>query len=371
MKGRVLVSGGAGFIGSHTADELYKRGYKIRILDNLSPGVHFGKWPEYLNKNFEKIEGDVRRRADWEKALRGADFVVHLAALTDLIPDYKKFFDINVTGTALLYQVIREKKLPVKKIVVASSQFVYGEGKWKCKKHGVVTPKTRSEERLEKGLWEPVCPMCGGVIEYLKYAETHQDPSNHYAITKYTTEMIALKLGRLNNIPSAAMRYSVVQGPRQSVKNMYTAAIRIFALGTLQGEAPIIYEDGKQMRDFVSVYDVARANVTALEEDRANYENFNVGGGEGKTVIQLAKAVCDVTKLKVDLKPSGMYRVGDVRHCISDISKLKKLGWSPKVTMEESVGEYVGWLKKQKLDRDYWGLAKKKMKELGMVKKVK
>lgn len=371
MNNRVLITGGAGFIGSHTADELDERGYKIRILDNLSPGVHFGKWPDYLKPEYEKMKGDVRRRADWEKALKNIDYVVHLAALTDLIPDYKKFFDINVTGTALLYQVIREGKLPIKKVVVASSQFVYGEGKWKCKKHGVVTPKPRSEERLKKGLWEPVCPMCGGKIEYLKYVETHQDPPNHYAITKYTAEMIALKLGRLNNIPSAAMRYSVVQGPRQSVKNMYSAAIRIFSLGALQGEAPIIYEDGKQMRDFVSVYDVARANAIVLEDDRANYENFNVGGGRGGTVLQLAKEVCSAIKLRVNLKPSGMYRVGDVRHCISDISKLKKLVWAPKVSMEESVKQYVEWLEKQKLDKDYLGMAKKKMAELGMVKKVR
>ncbi|MBI2587273.1 NAD-dependent epimerase/dehydratase family protein [Candidatus Amesbacteria bacterium] len=370
LKKRVLISGGAGFIGSHTADELYRRGYKIRILDNLSPGVHFGKWPDYLKQGCEKIRGDVRNGGDWERALVNIDYVVHLAALTDLIPDYKNFFDINVTGTALLYQVIRERKLPVKKVVVASSQFVYGEGKWRCKKHGVVTPEARSEERLKRGQWEPVCPLGGEKIEYLKYVEIHQDPPNHYAITKYAAEMIALKLGRINNIPSVAMRYSVVQGPRQSVKNMYSGAVRIFALGALAGEAPIIYEDGKQMRDFVSVYDVARANVIALEDKRADYENFNVGGGEGRTVLQLAKAVCEATKLEVDLKPSGMYRVGDVRHCISGISKLKKLGWNPRVAMEESVEEYVVWLKKQNLDRDYLGMAKKKMKELGMVRRV-
>ena len=353
---RVLITGGAGFIGSHTADELSKRGYKIRILDNLSPGVHFsdragrGVWPNYLGRKYQLVKGDVRRRSDWEKSLDGVDYVVHLAALADLVPDYEEFFEINVTGTALLYQVIRERKLPIKKIVVASTQFVYGEGRLKCRKDGVVMPGQWETERLDRGDWEPVCPGCGGEIEYLKYEETHHDPPNHYSITKYAAEMIALKLGRINNIPSVAMR--------------------IFALGVLVGKAPVVYEDGKQLRDFVSVYDVARANAVVLENRRADYENFNVGGGQGRTVVGLAVGVCEAMGLKVRIKPSGKYRVGDARHCVSDISKLKGLGWEPKVSMEESIKEYVEWLKRQRLNEDYLGAAQKKMQELDMVRQV-
>lgn len=370
MKGKVLVIGGAGFIGSHTADELDRRGYKIRILDSLHPGVHFGKWPEWVKPRYEKIKGDARNGRTVAAALAGIDYVVHMAALTDLVPNYVEFFDINVGSTALLYQIIRDKKLPIKKVVVASSQFVYGEGKWKCPKHGVVQPKPRSFERLEKGLWEPVCPECGGKIEYLKYVETHQDPPNHYAITKYTQELIALKLGRINQIPSAAMRYSVVQGPRQSIKNMYSAAIRIFTMAMLKGEGPAIYEDGKQRRDFVSVHDVAAANVMVMEDKRADYENFNVGAGKGYTVLELAREVAKATGFKGTIGSSGMFRVGDVRHCISDISKLKRLGWEPKAAMEKSVREYAAWVKTLKPDKDYLKIAQEKMKKSGMVRTV-
>jgi dTDP-L-rhamnose 4-epimerase len=366
----VLVIGGAGFIGSHTADELFKKGYGIRILDSLHPRVHFGRWPEWVKGEYEKIKGDARNARIMDRALKGVSHVVHVAALTDLVPDYKEFFDINVGSTALMYQIIRDRKLPIEKIVVASSQFVYGEGKWNCIRHGLVTPKARSFEKLDKGLWEPVCPKCEGKISFVKYVETHQDPGNHYAISKYTQELIALKLGRLNNIPSAAMRYSIVQGPRQSVKNMYSSALRIFAMAALKGDEITIYEDGLQTRDFVSVHDVAKANVLALENPKADYENYNVGAGKGYTVLELAKEVAKVTGYSKKVVPAGMYRVGDSRHSVSDISKIRKLGWKPKMTLKDTVNEYVGWMKTIRVNRDYLKMAKETMKKSGMVKMV-
>lgn len=366
----VLISGGAGFIGSHTADELHRRGYKIRILDSLSPKTHFGKWPDYLNPDFEKIEGDVRSRKDVEKALRGVDYVVHLAAEMDLMPNYSVFFDTNVTSTALLYELIVANKLAIKKVVVASSQFVYGEGRWKCKRHGEVFPQPRDLKNLLKKLWDPLCPKCSGKISPLPNLELHQDPPNQYAISKYTQEMITLKLGKMNNIPSVSMRYSIAHGPRQSLKNAYSGALRIFTMRLLQNQPLPIFEDGLSLRDYVSVYDVARANATVLGNPKADYENFNVGSGKAYTVIDLAKIIARVLGKKIDFTPSGEFRIGDIRHAVSDISKLKKLGWEPQDKEEKIVKEYVNWVKTQKLDRDYLSLARDQLLSAGVIRRV-
>lgn len=368
--GRVLIIGGAGFIGSHTADELFRRGYRIRILDNLSPKVHFGRWPDWLKPDYEKILGDARDRRVLAKSLRGVDYVIHLAAQMDYMPDYSSFFDINVTSTALLYEIITAEKIPVRKLIVASSQFVYGEGCWRCPKDGRVFPKPRTNEQLARRQWDPVCPECQGKITPLKFRETHQDPPNPYAISKYTQELIALKIGRLTNIPSVAMRYSIVHGPRQSLKNAYSGALRVFTLQMLTGKPLSIYEDGRQTRDYVSVYDVARANAHVLEDRRADYENFNVGGGKGYTVIDLAKMIAKTLGKRVDLNPCGLFRPGDIRWAVSDISKLKKLGWRPMVSEGETVREYVSWVKKQKWDRDYLIVAERAMKKAGVIRKV-
>lgn len=403
-KGRVLVTGGAGFIGSHTADELLRQGYEIRILDNLSPKTHTGKWPEYLNSSFEKIKGDVRDKKTLEKALTGIDYVIHLAAVMDLMPDYSTFFDTNVTPTALIYEIIVAKKLKIKKVIVASSQFVYGEGRWKCQKHGQVFPKLRTVQMMRQGQFDPKCPTGGEDMTPLLSEESHQDPSNQYAISKYTQELIALKLGRLNNIPSVAMRYCIVHGPRQSLKNVYSGALRIFTLKMLANQNPPIFEDGLSRRDYVSVYDVARANALVLQSESANYQNFNVGSGKSYTVLELAKLIRDIfgkdeaahnltvgassldrtssdfgkpTTLKsgfyrdkIKLEPCGQFRVGDIRHAVSDITKLKKIGWRVKDSEEKVIEEYIDWVKMQKLDRDYLTLAKSQMEKSGILRKV-
>lgn len=369
-KGKVLIIGGAGFIGSHTADELGRRGYEIRILDNLSAKTHFDRWPQYLASDFEKIKGDARDEDVLHKSLQGADFVIHLAAEMDLMPTYSIFFDVNVTSTALLYELVTKEKLPVKKIVVASSQFVYGEGRWECGKDGVVYPKMRIPNQLQRAQWDPVCPICRGKIKLMLLEETHQDPPNQYAISKYTQELIALKLGRLNNIPSVAMRYSIVHGPRQSLKNAYSGVLRIFTLKMLKGESPTIYEDGQSLRDYVSVYDVARANADVLESEKADYENFNVGGPKAYTVLDLASMIARTLGKEADLKPCGEFRVGDIRHAVSNTAKLTSIGWKHQDSEEEIVAEYVEWVKSQKLDQDYLLLAEKKMTEAGVVQKV-
>lgn len=368
MGKKILITGGAGFIGSHTADELLKRGYKIRILDNLSPKSHFGKWPNYLDPKFEKIKGDVRQREVLLEALRGVDYVIHLAAQMDLLPEYSSFFDINVTSTALLYELIVPQKLPVKKIVVASSQFVYGEGRWICAKHGAVYPDVRAVRKLEEGDWDPVCPEGEEKITYFSNLESHQNPPNQYAISKYTQELIAIKLGKLHNIPSVAIRYSIAHGPRQSLKNAYSGALRIFTLQMLNNLPPTIFEDGLQKRDYVSVYDIARANALVLEDKRADYQIFNVGSGKAYTVLDLARMIKKKLKKTLPLVPTGEFRIGDIRHAVSDIDKLRQIGWKPQDMEEKVVAEYIDWVLKQKLKRKYFLEALQNLRKAGVVR---
>lgn len=370
--GRVLIAGGAGFIGTHTARELLQAGYAVRLLDNLAPPVHASAtaWPEWVPAEAERVAGDVRNRADWEKALRGVDYVVHLAAYQDLLPNFAHFFHVNAVGTALLYEVIVADKLPVRRVVVASTQFVYGEGRYQCAADGEVFPGGRAPQRLAQGLWEPVCPRCGGSITPLPLLETHAHPQNQYAIAKYSQELMAIALGRNYGISSVALRYAIVQGPYQSFRNAYSGVLRIFTLQMLAGRPASIFEDGGQLRDYVNVEDVARANRLALESPAADGQVFNVGGGRGYTVREFAGIVAETTGATVEPHISGEYRVGDTRHSVSDITKLQQLGWQPTKTPRDSVRDYVAWIRQQTLDKDYATEALVKLRELGALRKA-
>jgi dTDP-L-rhamnose 4-epimerase len=371
-KGRALITGGAGFIGSHTAVELLRAGYDVRALDSLTPPVHTGDgtWPDWLSADVERVVGDVRNRDDWAKALRGIDVVIHLAAYQDLLPNFSHFFHVNSVGTALLYELIVAEKLPVRKVIVASSQFVYGEGRYQCAQDGEVFPDGRDPQRLAKGFWEPVCPKCGGPITPLTLLETHANPKNQYSIAKYSQELMAIALGRNYGIPSVAVRYSIVQGLHQSFRNAYSGVLRIFTLQMMKGERPSVFEDGQQLRDYVNVSDVARANRLVLESDEANYQVFNVGGGRGYTVVEFAGIIAEALGVKIEPNISGEYRVGDTRHSVSDIAKLQRLGWQPTKTPRDSVRDYVEWIRGQKLDRDYAAEALAKLREMGALRKA-
>lgn len=368
---KILVTGGAGFIGSHTVDLLLQKGYAVRILDNLTPPVHIeGKKPDYVPRDAEFILGDVRDRAAWERALDGVDAVFHLAAYQDYLTDFSKFFHVNGVGTALLYEIVVEKKLPIQKIVVASSQATYGEGKYRCEIDGIQYPPLRSVEQLMRRDWEPHCPVCHRTMQPLLTDESRINPHNQYAMSKYTQEMIALNLGRRYNIPSTAMRFSIVQGPRQSFRNAYSGILRIFTVRLLNDHAPICYEDGQQLRDYVSVYDVARANVLVMEDARANFEVYNVGGERAVTVEQYARLLAQKLGKEIEPQIPGQFRFGDTRHIASDISKLMNLGWRPRVTLDEIVEEYLAWAHVQPDVRDYYADAEVQMKKMGTIRET-
>ncbi len=340
---KVLVTGGAGFIGSHTVDALLAKGYRVRIMDSLEPPVHLKGRPDYVPEEAEFILGDVRNKADWKKALKGIDAVFHFAAYQDYLTDFSKFFDVNSRGTALLYEVIVEKKLPVEKVMVASSQAVYGEGKYECPEDGMIYPDPRSLDQLKRGDWELRCPKCGGKIKMEPTPESRVNPANSYGISKYSQELISLTLGKRYSIPTTCLRYSIVQGPRQSFYNLYSGALRAFALSIYFKRQPVIYEDGLQLRDYVNIEDVVGANLLVMENPRADYQVYNVGGGKAYTVLELAGMVGRTFGDEVNPKITGEFRFGDTRHIVSDISKIGALGWKPTNSIEKSVNDYVAW----------------------------
>jgi len=367
---KVLVTGGAGFIGSHTVDLLLARGHTVRVLDALLPPVHHDQQvPDYVPAAVELQVGDVRDRAAWERALAGVDAVFHLAAYQDYLPDFAKFFHVNAAGTALLYEIAVEHKLPLQKIIIASSQAVYGEGRYRCEQDGVLHPGPRGEAQLHAGRWDPVCPVCGGPLVSEFTPETAViNPHNSYAMSKYAEELLALNLGRRYGLPTVALRYSIVQGARQSYRNAYSGAMRIFVMQALAHKPLTVYEDGRQLRDFVHVGDVARANLLVFEDPRAEYQAFNVGSGQAGTVLAFAEVVAERTATGSRPQVSGEYRFGDTRHIVSDISKLRALGWQPQVTLAGNVDEYLAWVRRQPDFRNYADEARAHMLRVGTVR---
>ena len=370
MKPKVLVTGGAGFIGSHTVDLLLEKGYDVRILDNLQPRVHPRGKPDYLPREAEFIQGDVANREDLDKSLRGVSRVIHLAAYQDYLPDFSTFIHTNTESSALLFELIVENNHPVEKIVFASSQSVSGEGRYRCAEHGVIHPESRSVEQLRGGDWEVKCPACGVAMKPLLIDEKTVSPHTAYAISKYAIELLAKSLGHRYSIPTACMRYTYVQGTRNSFYNAYSGIARRFALQLLHGRAPICYEDGLQLRDYVNVKDIARANVLVMEDPRADFQVFNAGGGRAVTVVEFARIM--IEEFASDLEPliPGEFRLGDTRHTVSDNSKLNALGWEPSIPVEQNVSEYVAWMRGQKGTAEYLEEAERVMREQGVVQSV-
>ena len=374
---RVLVTGGAGFIGSHTVDLLLEKGYHVRILDLLQPRVHPRGRPAWVPREAELIQGDVANRDDLARALESIDVVFHLAAYQDYMPDFSRFIHINAESAALLFELIvsARQRYPVQKIVFASSQAVCGEGRYRCGAtanggHGSIVPTPRSLEQLRRGDWDIHCPYCGQYMQSQLIDETTISPGTAYGISKYAIELLADRLGRRYGIPTVCMRYTYVQGPRNSFYNAYSGIARRFALRLLHGLPPLIYEDGQQLRDYINVRDVARANVLVMEEPSADYQVFNVGGGKAVSVLEFARMMVDAFGSGVEPLIPGEFRLGDTRHTISDISKLRALGWEPSIAVEQNVAEYVAWIKEQRGTKEYLEEAERVMRDQGVVQRI-
>jgi dTDP-L-rhamnose 4-epimerase len=364
----VLVTGGAGFIGSHTVDLLLSSGYEVRVLDLLQERVHPTGVPDYLPCAVDFVRGDVTNREVMRSALDGVSRVVHLAAYQDYMPDFSTFIHTNAESLALMLELVVADKLAVEKIVFASSQSVAGEGLFACTEHGNVQPNQRSLERLADGQWEQVCPVCAEEVAPVVFDESVSSPHTAYGISKYASELLGLRLGRRYDIATVGMRYTYVQGTRNSFYNAYSGILRRFALQLMGGTGLSIYEDGGQLRDYVNVLDVARANVIALENTDADYQVLNVGGGEGITVNEFAEIACRVFGADTTPEITGEFRLGDTRHTVSDIGKMRSLGWEPKNSIETSVRQYRDWIGTQDFDTSEVGRADSAMKDASVVR---
>lgn len=317
----------------------------MRVMDNLQPRVHPRGVPSHLSPEVEFIRGDVTNYSDWVKALEGVDIVSHQAAYQDYVPDFSEFMRINVEGTALLFEVVAAKKFPIQKVVVASSQAVYGEGQYNCQIHKRFLPPPRKLEDLQKGAWEVVCPECGAIAEPALLDESYPCPLSPYGISKYAQEITAMRLAAYLQVPCVALRYSITQGPRQSLFNQYSGIARIFTLRLLSGGAPVAFEDGLLQRDYVHVFDVVDANWLVTTDDRANSQVFNVGSGTPTSVIEYARRLAE--KLDSQIQPvlPGVYRRGDARHSVSSVDKLKALGWSPGRNLDTILQDFLTWVR--------------------------
>ena len=348
MTKKILVTGGAGFIGSFLVDRLVDEGHDVRIFDNLEPQVHQGKKPDYLNEGAEFIKGDICNYDELRNVVDDVEVVFHQAAMVGVGQSQyqpKRYVDVNTGGTANLLDILVNSEHDVKKLIVASSMSIYGEGAYECEVCGVVNPEVRDSEQMSKGDWEVYCPSCGKPLKPVPASEEKKLQSNSiYAITKKDQEEMCLNIGGSYGIPTVALRYFNVFGPRQSLSNPYTGVVAIFLSRIKNNNPPLIFEDGLQSRDFISVHDIVDANLLAMESAAADYEYLNVGAGRQITIIDIAEILAKL--LDSDVKPDvvGGFRKGDVRHCFSDISKIRdKLGFKPKMDFDEGLKELIEW----------------------------
>lgn len=339
----VLITGGAGFIGSHLTDALIQRGHQVTLLDVLDPQVHGAhrQPPPYLNPAAHLVVGDVRDFELVKRLLDEAQVIFHLAAFTGVgqsMYRIRDYLEVNVQGTAVLLEAIIQGPRRIEKLILASSRAIYGEGAYHCLACGLVTPAARSPERLAQGLWEVPCPRCGAQVSPIPTPETlPPQPGSMYAVSKLAQEQACMVAGQAYRLPVVVLRYFNVYGPRQSLRNPYTGVITTFINRLANGEAPEVYEDGLESRDFVHVADVTRANLLAMENEAAAGQVFNVGSGQRITLLEVAQAVSQALG-GPQPQITGKYRVGDIRHCFADLTHIKKtLGFQPTITFAEGI----------------------------------
>jgi dTDP-L-rhamnose 4-epimerase len=349
---RILVTGGAGFVGSHTVDALLCAGHRVRVFDNLDPQVHSNGWPAYLPAEVEVVRGDMRDLDAVRRAVRGMEVIYHLAAAVGVgqsMYEIAHYMESNTQGTANLLQALLDCKLQFEKLMVASSMSIYGEGQYRCPEHGETAAAPRGPAQLRAKDWELHCPACGGDMAPVATPETKPlQCTSIYALSKKDQEEMTLLFGRTYNVPVVALRYFNIYGTRQSLSNPYTGVAAIFASRLLNGNTPMIFEDGQQQRDFVSVHDVVRANLLAMERSQADGMALNIGSGEAVTVEGVARALSKSMAVEVAAEITGKYRAGDIRHCFADISAARRLlGYEPKLHFSQGVRELVAWLREQ------------------------
>src|SRR5438094_7860233 len=368
---RALVTGGAGLIGSHIADLLVREGWKVRVLDNLEPQTHRRGKPAWISNQVEFLEGDLRDRETVSAALDNIDIVFHEAAYGGFMPEIAKYVHVNSLGTAQMLEVIREKNLPIRKIVVASSQAVYSEGAGICPKHGLVFPKVRPIEQLRTGDWSVRCPACNAVTESAPTPENAPvGAETVYGLTKVDQERLVLLWGKQVGISTVALRYSCTYGPRQSIFNPYTGVIAIFCTRLLNDLPPVLYEDGEQTRDFSFVEDVARANLLAAQTDKLDGLPVNISSAHGAPIREIAEQLADILRIDIAPEINGDFRPGEMRHLTSDTTLARSAGYKPTVDLGEGISRYIDWIRKQSDIRDYFSEASDILKNKGIVHRV-
>jgi len=377
MNEKILITGGAGFIGSNLVLELLKKNYIVTVLDNLSPQIHGADQNSYLymsikdNVNF--IKGDVRSLDDWMKAIDKQDIIVHLAAETGTgqsMYEIQRYIDVNSAGTALMLDIIANKKTNIQKMIIASSRAIYGEGKYFCKEHSFVFPEHRKNDDMANGDFEVKCPICGKNVSLLATDEESKiHPSSIYGITKQNQEQMVMLMGKSLNIPAVAFRYQNVYGPGQSLTNPYTGIISIFSSLIKNNKAINIFEDGKESRDFIYIDDVVKATILGIEKKEADFQIFNVGTGKSTSVLSVANELKKIYNCAVDIQISGNYRIGDIRHNFADMAKIQQeLSFSPEYTFKAGINRFANWANNQSVSADKYTESIKEMKEKGLYK---
>ena len=372
----ILITGGAGFIGSRLCEKLYDKGYNITILDNLSEQIHGTEESSLFKKIKGKctfIKGDVRNKEDWKIAIKGQEIIVHLAAETGTgqsMYEVEKYNAVNIMGTAYLLEILANSPHSVKKMIIASSRAIYGEGKYNCEIHGTQYPLQRKEKDMEKREFTPKCNVCDLELNLLATDEKSKiHPSSIYGINKQQQEQMVMLMGESVGIPSVAFRYQNVYGPGQSLSNPYTGILSIFSTRILNGNNLDIYEDGLESRDFVFIDDVVDATILGIEKEQANGEVFNVGSGVATTVIEVAESLKKFFDSNISISISGKYRLGDIRHNYADLKKAKNLlGFTPKYNFQKGISEFVNWVKTQEIMEDKYEKSVQELKDKGLMK---
>lgn len=379
MAKNILITGGAGFIGSSLSLTLIKKGYNVTVLDNLSLQIH-GNNPneselyKRIRDKVNFIKGDVTKKKDWLKALKGQEVVVHLAAETGTgqsMYEIEKYVNVNISGTAIFLDILaNNENHSIKKIIIASSRSIYGEGKYECHQHGIVYPKERKEEDMLHGDFKVKCPICNKNVALKATDEVSKiHPSSIYGITKQTQEDMCMIVGKSLNIPIVAFRYQNVYGPGQSLSNPYTGILSIFSTRIKNNNDINIFEDGMESRDFVYIQDVVDATILGIEKDAANYNIYNVGSGIPTTVLDVIRNLIKEYNTSVDYVISGNFRLGDIRDNFADLSKIKvDLGFQPKISFEEGIKLFSQWVSKQEIQDDKYSKSFEEMKNKGLLK---